>query len=163
MKSSQQHMFFIGRLYLLPACMIASENMASSFQDFLAETSASYSTDDSHLALETIFSCLYFSTCSWRVPAIYVVSISLLLASPGRRSTGQLLKAELAHHSSFCVLHTAKPARALLRSTAAVFITTIDNGKKASQGKSIHSSSSECLQGHPEAGLGKGLMIWTHE
>lgn len=117
--------------------MIASENMASSFQDFLAETFASYSPDDSHLALETIFSCLYFSTCSWRVPAIYVVSISLLLASLGRRSIGQLLKAELAHHSSFCVLHTAKPARALLRSTAAVFITRkIDNGKKASQGKS---------------------------
>lgn len=40
--------------YLLPACTIASENMASSFQDFLAETFASYSPSDSHLALETI-------------------------------------------------------------------------------------------------------------
>lgn len=31
--------------------MIASENTASSFQDFRAETFASYSPDDSHLAL----------------------------------------------------------------------------------------------------------------
>lgn len=126
--------FFIGKLYFLPACTIASENMASSFKDFLAETFTSYSPDDSHLALETIFSCFYSSTCSWRVPAIYVVSISFLLASLGRGSTRPALESRAC---SFCVLHTAKRVRALLRSTAAVFITTkTDNGKKTSQGNS---------------------------
>lgn len=101
--------FFIGRLHLLPACRIASESMASSFQDFPAENFASCSPDDSHLVLETIFSCFYFSTRSWRVPAIYVVDISLLLAPLGRSSTRKLLGAEPAHRSSFCVFHTAKP------------------------------------------------------
>lgn len=128
--------FFTGRLYWLPVCMIASKSMASSFQDFPAEIFASCSPDDSHLVLETIFSCFYFSTRSWRAPAIYVVDISLLLAPLGRSSTRQLLGAEPAHHSSFCVFHTAKP-RALLRLTAAVSITMkTDNGKQTNQGKS---------------------------
>lgn len=116
--------------------MIASKSMASFFQDFPAEIFASCSPDDSHLVLETIFSCFYFSTRSWRAPAIYVVDISLLLAPLGRSSTRQLLGAEPAHHSSFCVFHTAKP-RALLRLTAAVSITMkTDNGKQTNQGKS---------------------------
>lgn len=115
--------------------MIASESMTSSFQDFPAENFASCSPDDSHFILETIFSCFYFSTCSWRAPAIYVVDISLLLSPLGRSSTRQLLGAEPAHHSSFWVLHSK--ARALLRLTAAVFITMkTDNGKQTSQGKS---------------------------
>lgn len=82
----------MGILYLLPACMIASENTVSSFQDFLAETFTSDSPDDSYLALETIFSCFSFSTCFWRVPAIYVVSISLPLVSLGRSSMGPAIE-----------------------------------------------------------------------
>lgn len=112
--------------------------MASSFQDFPAENFASCSPDDSHLVLETIFSCFYFSTRSWRVPAIYVVDISLLFPPLGRSSTKQLLGAEPAHHSSFCVFHLPhSKARALLRLTAAGFITMkTDNGKQTNQGKS---------------------------
>ena len=77
---------FLQEDFICFICMIVSENMASSFQGFLAETFASYSPDDSHLALKTIFSCFSFSTCSWRVPAISAVSISLPLASLGRSS-----------------------------------------------------------------------------
>lgn len=95
--------FFIGRLYLLPACMTASENMASSFWDFLGETLARYSPDDSHLVLETIFSYFYFSTCSRRVPAINVVSIPLLLASLGRSSMRPAIENRAC--TSFLLVH----------------------------------------------------------
>lgn len=135
--------------------------MASSFQDFPAENFASCSPDDSHLVLETIFSYFYFSTRSWRAPAIYVVDISLLLSPLGRSSTRQLLGAEPAHHSSFCVFHTAKPEHSW--GWQQQFLSSwrwIIESKQAKENQ-IHSSSSECLQGHSQAGLGKGLMIWT--
>lgn len=153
--------FFIGRLYLFPACMIASESMASSFQDFPAENFVRCSPDDSHLVLETIFSCFYFSTRSWRAPAICVVDISLPLAPLGRSSTRHFLGAEPAHHSSFRVFHTAKLQHSW--DWQQQFLSPWSQIMESKQAKEnqTHSSSSECLQGHSQAGLGKGLMIWT--
>lgn len=90
--------FSIGRLHLLPACRTAAENMAPSFHDFHAEFIAGSSPDDSHLALETIFSCFSFSTYSWRVPAIYVVSPPL---APLARSAMRLAAESRARTSLF--------------------------------------------------------------
>lgn len=93
----------IVRLHLLPACRTAAENMASSFHDFHAEFIAGSSPDDSHLALETIFSCFSFSTYSWRVPAIYVVSPPL---APLARSTTRLAAESRAHTSLIPSVHS---------------------------------------------------------
>lgn len=150
----------IVRLHLLPACRTAAENMASSFHDFHAEFIAGSSPDDSHLALETIFSCFSFSTYSWRVPAIYVVSPPL--APLARSTTRWLLRAGLAPRSS--LLCTAKPITALLRSIAAVCIATkIGSGKKTNQGKTNTLQVLGVFAKPLSGWLGKGLMVWTHE
>lgn len=140
--------------------MIASESMTSSFQDFPAENFASCSPDDSHFISETIFSCFYFSTLLGE-PLLFMWSTfpssCVLWGEAPRGSSWE----QSLHIIPPFVCSTAKPQHSWGWQQQVLSPWRQIMESKQAKENQIHSGSSECLQGHSQAALGKGLMIWT--